>query len=72
SIHQNFLSTVGFVGSFLLCLVGSKVVLAIVVERSRWFLQGPVYIWVMRTLGALLLFFSFILFRDGLRLFRFS
>jgi threonine/homoserine/homoserine lactone efflux protein len=72
SIHQNFLSTVAFVGSFLLCLVGSKVVLAIVVERSRWFLQGPVYIWVMRTLGALLLFFSFILFRDGLRLFRFS
>jgi threonine/homoserine/homoserine lactone efflux protein len=69
SIHQNFLATVAFVGSFLLFLVGSKVVLALAVERSRSFLQGPVYIWVMRTLGALLLFFSFILFRDGLRLF---
>jgi threonine/homoserine/homoserine lactone efflux protein len=69
SIHQNFLSTVAFVGSFLLLLVGSKVVLALVVERSRSFLQGPVYIWAMRTLGALLLFFAFILFRDGLRLF---
>jgi threonine/homoserine/homoserine lactone efflux protein len=69
SMHQNFLSTVAFVGSFLLVLVGSKVILALVVERSRSFLQGPVYIWLMRTLGALLLFFSFILFRDGLRLF---
>jgi threonine/homoserine/homoserine lactone efflux protein len=69
SLNQNFLSTVLFVGSFLLLLVGSKVVLALVVERSRSFLQGPVYIWVMRTLGALLFLFSFILFRDGFRLF---
>jgi threonine/homoserine/homoserine lactone efflux protein len=69
SIQQNFLATVAFVGSFLLLLVSAKVILALVVERSRTFLQGPVYIWVMRTLGALLLFFSFILFRDGLRLF---
>ena len=69
SIQQNFLATVAFVGSFLLLLVSAKVILALVVERSRTFLQGPVYIWVMRALGALLLFFSFILFRDGLRLF---
>jgi hypothetical protein len=48
--------------------VGSKILLALVVERSRSFLQGAVYIWAMRTLGALLLFFSLILFRDGLRL----
>jgi threonine/homoserine/homoserine lactone efflux protein len=68
SINQNFLSTISFVGSFLLLLVGSKILLALVVERSRSFLQGPVYIWVMRALGTLLLFFSLILFRDGLRL----
>jgi threonine/homoserine/homoserine lactone efflux protein len=68
SINQNILSTVSFVGSFLLFLVGSKVVLAMVVERSRSFLQGSVYIWAMRILGILLLFFSAILFRDALRL----
>ena len=68
SINQNILSTVLFVGSFLLFLVGSKVVLAMVVERSRSFLQGSVYIWAMRILGILLLFFSAILFRDALRL----
>ena len=68
SINQNIFSTALFVGSFMLFLVGSKVVLAMVVERSRSFLQGSVYIWVMRILGILLLFFSIVLFRDGFRL----
>ena len=65
SMNQKFLSTVSFVGSFLFLLVGSKVILALAVERSRSFLQGPVYIWVMRTLGVLLFFFSIVLLRDG-------
>jgi threonine/homoserine/homoserine lactone efflux protein len=69
--NQNFLSAVLFVGIFTFFLVGSKVVLALVVERSRAFLKGPVYIWVMRILGILLFFFSIILFRDGLKLFGF-
>jgi threonine/homoserine/homoserine lactone efflux protein len=64
-INQNFLSALSFIGIFLLFLVGSKVVLAMVVERSRAFLKGRVYVWVMRTLGALLLLFSMVLFRDG-------
>jgi threonine/homoserine/homoserine lactone efflux protein len=68
SINQNILFTALFVGSFMLFLVGSKIVLAMVVERSRSFLQGSVYIWVMRILGILLLFFSIVLFKDGFRL----
>jgi threonine/homoserine/homoserine lactone efflux protein len=69
AINQNFLSALLFIGSFLIFLVGAKVILAVVVERSRAFLKGPVYIWIMRILGAFLLFFSIMLFRDGLRLF---
>lgn len=68
SINQNLLATVSFVGSFLLLLVGSKVVLAMLVERSRAFLKGRFYIRAMRILGALLLIFSMILFRDGFEL----
>jgi len=68
SINQNLLATVSFVGSFLLLLVGSKVVLAMLVERSRAFLKGRFYIRVMRILGALLLIFSMVLFRDGFEL----
>jgi threonine/homoserine/homoserine lactone efflux protein len=68
SISQHFLYTVSFVGSFLLLLVGSKVILAMVVERSRTFLKGRLYIWVMRILGVLLIIFSIVLFRDGFEL----
>lgn len=68
ALKQNFALAFLFIGSFLIFLVGSKVILAMVVERSRAFLKGPVYIWLMRILGALLLFFSIMLFRDGLRL----
>jgi len=57
-----------FGGLFTFYLVGSKVLLAMVLEKSRSFLKGPVYIWVMRILGILLLIFSMVLFRDGLRL----
>jgi threonine/homoserine/homoserine lactone efflux protein len=67
-LNQNFMCAFSFVGSFLLSLVGSKAVLAMGVERSRAFLKGPVYIWIIRILGVLLLFFSLILFRDGLGL----
>ena len=69
AINQNFLSALLFIGFFLIFLVGAKVILAVVVERSRAFLKGPVYIWIMRILGAFLLFFSIMLFCDGLRLF---
>lgn len=67
-INHNLLAALVFVVTFLLFLVGCKVILAMVVERSRAFLKGRIYIWAMRILGALLLFFSIILFRDGLRL----
>lgn len=61
------LSPVLFVGSFLGCLVGSKVMLAVAVGRSRRFLTGKPYIYVTRILGLALLLFAFVLFRDGMR-----
>ena len=45
-----------------------KVVLALVTARSRSFLKGPVYIWIMRGLGVCLILFSLTLLREGLRL----
>lgn len=68
AINQNFLAVLAFVGTFLLFLVGCKVLLAMVVERSRAFLKGQIYLWLMRTLGALLFFFSIVLFREGFEL----
>jgi len=68
AINQNLLSAFVFIGFFLFFLVGSKIALAMVAERSRAFLKGTVYIGLTRILGVLLLFFSIILFRDGLKL----
>jgi threonine/homoserine/homoserine lactone efflux protein len=68
AINLNLLSAFSFIGFFLFFLVGSKVILAMVVERSRAFLKGPVYIGLMRILGILLLFFSILLFREGLKM----
>jgi threonine/homoserine/homoserine lactone efflux protein len=68
ALNQSLFAAFTFVGFFLFFLVGAKVILAMVVERSRTFLKGPVYIGLIRILGALLLFFSIKLFRDGLRM----
>ena len=61
-------SAAAFVAGFYLCLVGSKVILALLVGKSRPLWKGNAYKYLMRVLGTLLLIFAFLLFRDGLRL----
>jgi len=54
--------------SFYVFLVGSKILLAVFVGRSRSFLRGRPYILTMRCLGLVLALFALILFRGGLSL----
>jgi threonine/homoserine/homoserine lactone efflux protein len=61
-------AAVSFIAFFYLLLVGSKVVLALLVGKSRSFLQGNTYIFIMRLLGIILIILAGILFRDGLHL----
>jgi threonine/homoserine/homoserine lactone efflux protein len=61
-------AAVSFIASFYLFLVGSKVVLALLVGKSRSFLQGRTYILSMRILGLILLILAGFLLKDGLRL----
>ena len=68
AMDGNILNAGAFLGSFLFLLVASKVVLALIVGKSRTFLKGSAYINIMRILGVLLLLFSIFLFRDGLKL----
>jgi len=58
------LFVVGFTG----CLVGSKVVLAVLAGRSVHLLSGRNLQYLMRALGLLLLLFAALLLVDGLRL----
>jgi threonine/homoserine/homoserine lactone efflux protein len=68
ALDQSAASAMIFFGTFLFFLVGSKVVLALVTERSRSFLKGPIYLWIMRGLGLGLIVFSLALVREGLKL----
>jgi len=55
-----------FVASFYLLLVGSKVGLALIVGRSKFFLKGRVYVATMKCLGGVLCGLALLLFREGL------
>lgn len=46
-------------------LVGSKILVAVAVGRSRRFLQSGPYIWVIRALGILLLIFAALFLKEG-------
>jgi threonine/homoserine/homoserine lactone efflux protein len=62
------LAAVAFIAGFYACLVGAKVVLAIVGGRSSGRLRGGAYRTVMVVLGVLLLLFAVRLALEGLRL----
>lgn len=61
-------AAISFILSFYAMLVGSKIFLAILVGKSRSFLQGNTYIFTMRLLGLILIILAGFLFLDGLQL----
>ena len=66
--ESGWLSPALFLGGFYACLVGSKVVVAVLASRFRGVLAGRGYLLVMRLLGLALVAFALMLARDGLRL----
>lgn len=56
----------GFLVSFYLCLVGSKLLIAGMIGRFRSFLAGRAYVAMLRVLGIVLVGFAAVLFRDAL------
>lgn len=68
ALNLGFAAPFAFIVSFYIFLLGSKIMLAVLVGRSRSFLSGTVYIYVMRGLGIILWVLAFMLFRDGLQL----
>lgn len=66
ALNQNVMSGILFVGGFYVLLVGSKVGIALLVNRSRSFVSEKPYRFLMQVLGAVLIGFSVLLARDGL------
>jgi threonine/homoserine/homoserine lactone efflux protein len=64
----NLLAPAAFIVGFYACLVGSKIVLAVLVGRSRSLFRGKANAWPLRRLGAALMVLALLLFRDGVQL----
>ncbi len=54
--------------SFYVFLIGSKIGIALIVEKSKSFLKNNAYVWIMRFLGATLIVFAAIMFYDGFKI----
>lgn len=66
AMNFNIAAPFAFIGSFYILLIGSKILLALFVGKSKSFLGGTVYIVTMRLLGFALFILALLLFRDGL------
>jgi threonine/homoserine/homoserine lactone efflux protein len=61
-------SVVVFFLAFYFFLVGSKIIVALLVDHSRAFLKNKTYIWIMRILGIFLLVFAVFFFCEGIKI----
>jgi len=64
-LESGWLRPALYLGGFYLCLVGAKVVVALLAGHSRALLTGRAYVYTMRGLGVLLLAYSIALLMDG-------
>lgn len=68
ALNLNIVALLIFISAFYTFLIGSKILLAILVGKSKSFLSGDIYIYIMRFLGLALGVLAFVLFIDGLKL----
>ena len=68
AMSVNIIAPLTFIISFYTFLVGSKILLAILIGKSKSFLSGKVYMYTMRFIGVILGVLAFVLFYDGLKL----
>ena len=69
ALHLGIFPASAFILGFYVFLVGSKVLVAVVVGKSRFFLKSRNYIYTIRLLGIILLVFAVLFIKDGLELF---
>jgi threonine/homoserine/homoserine lactone efflux protein len=60
------LAAVSFIAGFMSCIVGTKVTMAVLAGKSRQFLVGASYRYLLRFLGIILAGFALMLIREGL------
>jgi threonine/homoserine/homoserine lactone efflux protein len=68
AINQNINAALAFIISFYVLLLGSKIILAILVGKSKFLLSSNAYLFTMRFLGLMLCVLAMVLFHDALNL----
>jgi threonine/homoserine/homoserine lactone efflux protein len=66
--YISLLYAILFIASFYICLVGSKIIISVLVEKSKSVLSNKIYLYIIRGLGLALLVFAIIFINEGLRL----
>jgi threonine/homoserine/homoserine lactone efflux protein len=56
-----------FIIAFYVMLIGSKISIALIVDKSRAILKNKVFIWTLRILGLVLMIFAILLIKEGIR-----
>jgi threonine/homoserine/homoserine lactone efflux protein len=65
ALEHGWLTAAAFLCAFYLLLIGCKLSLALLAGRSRRWLSGPAYRWVLRTLAVFLMLFAAFLLRES-------
>jgi threonine/homoserine/homoserine lactone efflux protein len=65
----NSLSVIFFLLGFYAFLVGSKILVAMLVDKSKSFLKSSAYLYIIKTLGLILFIFAALYIRDALKIF---
>jgi len=65
-IKGNSLENAVFVTSFFSGIVGSKICLTLIVEKSKNFIENKYYVWIIKSLGLILIFFGLILLKNAI------
>ena len=66
AFQHSWTHSAAFAVVFFFFIVGSKMLLAKMVDGSRAFLRSRTYLWIMRILGLLLIIYALMFLRDGL------
>jgi threonine/homoserine/homoserine lactone efflux protein len=66
--HANMWSAIFFVGGFYSLLIGSKIITALLIDKSRDVLRSRGYLYTIRALGFILFVIALLFMRDGLKL----
>jgi len=66
----SFIYSLIFILCFYSTLIGSKILITLFVQRSRKFISGRIYFFIIKISGILLILFSILLICDGLKYFK--